>query len=173
MVARHRSHREKIHNGPMYTVMVRNRGKEDPFNDVGKYSSKYTRQSRKAPKLDARPYVYDLFPSELYPTIGKDGSAGSKKRLLFSALDSLNRLDELPDAEDGDAEDGDEADRKKSGLLVGAEDLDHDADDGGSDEEPDDFADDEEGDYNAEQYFEDGDDIGDDYGDDDGGGYFD
>jgi hypothetical protein len=40
----------------MYTVMARKRGMEDPFNDISRYSQKYKKQIRKAPKLDARPY---------------------------------------------------------------------------------------------------------------------
>jgi DNA-directed RNA polymerase III subunit RPC7 len=40
----------------MYTVMARKRGMEDPFNDISRYSQKYKKVSRKAPKLDARPY---------------------------------------------------------------------------------------------------------------------
>lgn len=56
IAARFRSHREKIHNGPMYTVAKKKRGMEDPFNDVSKYSAKYMKKERRVPKLDARPY---------------------------------------------------------------------------------------------------------------------
>ena len=57
MVQRYRSHREKIHNGPLYTVMATKReAADDPFNGVAKYSEKYKKKTRKAPKLDARPY---------------------------------------------------------------------------------------------------------------------
>lgn len=36
--------------------MARKRGMEDPFNDIERYSQKYKKQARRAPKLDARPY---------------------------------------------------------------------------------------------------------------------
>ncbi|PWW79375.1 hypothetical protein C7212DRAFT_37970, partial [Tuber magnatum] len=73
IVARYRLYREKIHNGPLYTVMGKKRGMEDPFNDVSKYSAKYKRQKRRVPKLDSRPYVKEFFPEELWDTLGIDG----------------------------------------------------------------------------------------------------
>jgi len=180
IVARYRSHREKIRNGPMYTVMARKRGMEDPFNDISRYSQKYKKQIRKAPKLDARPYVHGFFPEELYPTMGieEKRNGGKKaekieKRLLFSALDTLNPLDDLPELGEGgsDGEGGKEEGAKKEAALGRmAGDVEEDAGDAEDEEEPDEFTDDDEGDYNAEQYFDDGGDIGDDYGDDDAGG---
>ncbi|KAL7276675.1 DNA-directed RNA polymerase III subunit C31 [Rhizina undulata] len=189
IVARFRSYRDKIHNGPLYTVMGKKRGAVDPFNDVAKYSDRYKRQKRKVPRLDARPYVHEYFPRELYPTLGVDpttvdkengdDSKTPKKKLLFSALDILNPLDDLGnDASDAE-ENGEGADGegKKKGLLDGNAEDDEENEDAEDEEEEveDDFGDDEEGDYNAEQYFDDGEDEKDDYGDDydEGGeGYF-
>ena len=124
--------------------MARKRGMEDPFNDISRYSARYKRQARRAPKLDARPYVYEFFPTELYPTIGKDQDADvtvaattKTKRLLFSSLDTLNPLDDLPSEEEGEGkEDGKDGDKK-------GDDEDAVADDA-EDEEPDDFDDDDE-----------------------------
>ncbi|KAF8543224.1 DNA-directed RNA polymerase III, subunit Rpc31 [Trichophaea hybrida] len=159
MVQRYRSHREKIHNGPLYTVMVTKRGaSNDPFNGVARYSEKYKKKTRKAPKLDARPYVIEFFPEELYATLGVDGKTGvkEKKTLVLSALDSL--------LEDGVGldEDADGEEEKKKEEEEDVEDV--------EEEEEDDFMDDDEGDYNAEQYFSGGSDISDMGDDDDGGG---
>ena len=55
-VARFRTFRDQIANGPFYTVMGRKRGLENPFEEVERFSRKYERKRRKAPKLDARPY---------------------------------------------------------------------------------------------------------------------
>jgi len=163
IVSRYRHHREKIHSGPLYTVMARKRGMEDPFNDVVRYSMKYAKRVRRAPKLDARPYVISFFPQELWATLGVEeggaeegGKAVGKKRLAFEALDSV-----LGEGE-GDEEDEVEGDKKEDGEKEGEEEE--------EEEEKDQFSDDDDDDYNAEQYFEDGDDMSDGYGDDDGGG---
>jgi DNA-directed RNA polymerase III subunit RPC7 len=68
-VQRWRGQREKVHNGPMYTVMARKRGMEDPFNDVKRYSEKYRKVERRAPKLDSRPYggFPSLSPHSVFP----------------------------------------------------------------------------------------------------------
>jgi DNA-directed RNA polymerase III subunit RPC7 len=65
-VARFRSLRESIHNGPLYTILGDNVrvGKPgdkpaasfDPFAGMPKYSSRYTKKRRMIPKLDTRPY---------------------------------------------------------------------------------------------------------------------
>ncbi|TGZ83273.1 hypothetical protein EX30DRAFT_339476 [Ascodesmis nigricans] len=162
-ISRFRSHREKIRNGPMYTVMARKRGQSDPFTDISRYSARYLRQTRRTPKLDARPYVYEFFPVELYSTIGKDeggeGEAGKKKRLLFSSLDTLNPLEEMMSEEEaeGKVEEG------------GKEEVPEEDDE----EEMDEFDDDDEGDYNGEQYFDGGEDYDEDMGDDRGDAYYD
>jgi DNA-directed RNA polymerase III subunit RPC7 len=165
--------------------MSKKRGMEDPFNDVSKYSQKYKKQRRKVPQLDARPYIHELFPLELHLTLGIDPEEVNgkkkaiKKKLQFSALDTLDPLGDLADGAGSDIEEGTEgadaegAEKKKGGLLRGL--LGEEAgDDEDEEQEPeeeeieDDFGDDEEGDYNAEQYFDDGDDIGDDWGDEGG-----
>lgn len=65
-VARFRSLRESIHNGPLYTILGDNVrvGKPgdkpaasfNPFSSMPKYSSRYTKKKRMIPKLDTRPY---------------------------------------------------------------------------------------------------------------------
>lgn len=65
-VARFRSLRDRIHEGPLYTVLGDNArvGKTttpaaaqfDPFEGMPTYSQKYTKRRRKLPKLDTRPY---------------------------------------------------------------------------------------------------------------------
>ncbi|KAF8468938.1 DNA-directed RNA polymerase III, subunit Rpc31 [Kalaharituber pfeilii] len=99
-VARFREFREKVANGPFYTVMGKKRGLENPFEDVERFSKKYERKRRKVPKLDARPYVFEFFPPELYTTLDPnytanqaDGDGKSKanvKRLYFSTLDTFH-----------------------------------------------------------------------------------
>ena len=71
-VARFRSLRERIHEGPLYTILgdtarVGKIGEKsrtvaaggtqfDPFEGMPTYSQRYTRKKRKIPKLDTRPY---------------------------------------------------------------------------------------------------------------------
>lgn len=55
-IARFREFREKVSNGPFYTVMAKKRGLENPFEEVERFSRKYEKKRRKVPKLDARPY---------------------------------------------------------------------------------------------------------------------
>ncbi|KAI5817716.1 DNA-directed RNA polymerase III, subunit Rpc31 [Pyronema omphalodes] len=161
MVSRFRSHRDKIHTGPFYTVLApRTKGTtEDPFNNISRYSEKYQRKPRKAPKLDSRPYVVEFFPEELHATLGVEKSEDGKirkKTLVVTQLDEL--LDMV--AEDG-AEDKEEDKEDKEEEDKGVE----------SEQDPDQLTDDDEGDYNAEQYFSGGDDISD-VGDDDDGGFY-
>lgn len=145
--------------GSRYTVMTRKRGMEDPFNDVSKYSQKYKKQRRKVPQLDARPYVHEFFPAELYSILGVEpeqpnGKKKAPKKLTFSALDTLDPLGELVDGSDVEGEnggeDGETGDKKKGGLLQGLlGDGEGDGDDEDEEQEPeeeieDDFGDDEE-----------------------------
>lgn len=148
-----------------YTVMTRKRGMEDPFNDVSKYSQKYKKQRRKVPQLDARPYVHEFFPVELHPILGIDSDEvdgkrkkGPKKKLLFSALDTLDPLGEMADGSDAEGEgavdgvDGENGGKKRGGLLQGllgdegegGDDEDEDEDQEPEEEIEDDFGDDEE-----------------------------
>ena len=70
-VARFRSLRNSIHEGPLYTVLGDNVrvGKSsntsaaanfDPFEGMPTYSKKYVKQRRRIPKLDTRPYGIHL-----------------------------------------------------------------------------------------------------------------
>lgn len=132
---------------------------EDPFNDVSKYSQKYKKQRRKVPQLDARPYVHEFFPAELYSILGVEpeqpnGKKKAPKKLTFSALDTLDPLGDLADGSDAEGEnggeDGDVGEKKKGGLLQGLlGDGEGDGDDEDEEQEPeeeieDDFGDDEE-----------------------------
>jgi len=175
VIARFRDHREKIRNGPMYTVMAK-KGVVDPFNDVSKYSRRYQKMKRRVPKLDARPYVAAFFPTELHQTLGISPTTNgtiptpsTNKKLVFSSLDALNPLDEISDSEHSDNDDEEGEKPVKGGLLQRIGESGDEMGDDDEDENEDDFGDDEEGDYNAEGYF-DGDDVGEDYGDGDGGG---
>ena len=68
-IARLRTLRDRIHEGPLYTVLgndarVAKNGDKgssaaaqfDPFEGMPTYSQRYTRKKRKLPKLDTRPY---------------------------------------------------------------------------------------------------------------------
>ncbi|KAF2274120.1 uncharacterized protein EI97DRAFT_402958 [Westerdykella ornata] len=94
--------RERIHDGPFYTILndgmksgKKRRHNEappsatalfNPFTDNQTYTSKYTKVRRRIPKLDTRPYVTELFPPELQSllegptTNGADGDANQNKK---------------------------------------------------------------------------------------------
>lgn len=65
-VAHYRSFRDRIHEGPLYSVLGDNVrvGKHgasaaaqfDPFEGMPTYSMKYKKKRRRLPKLDTRPY---------------------------------------------------------------------------------------------------------------------
>lgn len=65
-VARYRALRDRIHEGPLYTILGDNVrvGKTgtpaaahfDPFEGMPTYTQKYKRQRRRIPRLDTRPY---------------------------------------------------------------------------------------------------------------------
>lgn len=68
-IARYRSLRESIHNGPLYTILGENVRVTKPgerpnkpaasfnaFEGMPKYSHRYTKKRRMIPKLDTRPY---------------------------------------------------------------------------------------------------------------------
>ncbi|KAJ9649638.1 DNA-directed RNA polymerase III subunit C31 [Coniosporium apollinis] len=178
-VAHYRALRERIHEGPLYTVLGDNVrvGKTgssapsaaaaaaatfDPFEGMPTYTQKYKKQRRKIPRLDMRPYVKRFFPEELHTTLdplqaGK--TAKPKKKLLQIANSNrLRKLDEFEDpdvANEGDDEEKDPEDEENENEQ--------DQDDAFDEDDEDD-----NDDYNAEQYFDGGED--DDYGDDGGGG---
>ncbi|TKA79092.1 hypothetical protein B0A49_01219 [Cryomyces minteri] len=167
-VARYRTLRDRIHEGPLYTVLGHNvrvgktggRTQVDPFDGMPTYTQKYKRQRRKIPRLDTRPYVMEFFPEELRSTLdpnyrpsnGTTTSSGSatdnkKKRLLISQGNKLGVLDEFDEENEGRAGEDDDDDAEKDDDEEPAE-----------EEQDDDFEEDEEegDDYNAEQYFSNG-----------------
>ncbi|SLM34115.1 DNA-directed RNA polymerase III, subunit Rpc31 [Lasallia pustulata] len=191
-IARFRSLRDRIHEGPLYTVLGDNArvGKPtktaaaaaqfDPFEGMPTYSHKYTKRRRKLPKLDTRPYVLHFFPPELHSTLDPHSSSANppttiprEKKLHLSSLakkSTLTSYDRSPSPSSKPAKlfdhlphGGDEEEEVPEPAEE--EDLPPEED---VDDDYDDDEDDMAGDYNAEQYFEDGgDDAGDDY---DGGG---
>ncbi|KAH7046067.1 DNA-directed RNA polymerase III, subunit Rpc31 [Macrophomina phaseolina] len=181
-VARYRALRERIHEGPLYTVLgdqsrvSKSRTSAtsavvlDPFEGMPTYGQKYKKQRRKIPRLDTRPYVMRFFPEELWTTLdpttkpGANAAALKKRRkMLKIALSTkLTRLEELEEDGDLGGRDDDDDDLEKE-----------DEDNAGpeaEEEQDDDFEEDEDDDddYNAENYFDNGED--DDYGDEGGGG---
>lgn len=179
-VARYRALRERIHEGPLYTVLgdhsrvTKSRSTSsavvlDPFQGMPTYGQKYKKQRRKIPRLDTRPYIMRYFPEELWTTLdpttkpGANAAALKKRRkMLKIALSTkLTRLEELE-------EDGDLGGRDDDDDLEKEED--EDAGPEAEEEQDDDFEEDEDDDddYNAENYFDNGED--DDYGDEGGGG---
>ncbi|MCJ1409885.1 hypothetical protein MMC19_003969 [Ptychographa xylographoides] len=191
-VARFRSLRERIHEGPLYTVLGDNvrisktQGRAnsasaqfDPFEGMPTYSQRYTKKRRKIPKLDTRPYVLSFFPQELWSTLDpshasttSDTTESRPKKLLFGTSKrslGLSAFDRELSGEPSRAANGEDEDEVADPV---------DEDELPPEEEMDDeFSDDEDdmaGDYNAEQYFDDGgDDAGDDYdgGENDGNEY--
>lgn len=157
--------RQQVHNGPLYTVEVKKKGVMNPFDDVQRYSRRYERKKQKVPKLDARPYVKELFPEELHTTLDPHATTNGKTTTRKTLI--INTLSALDDVE------GEEKNRLL-GLDAMADEeeakpAEEEEDEVMDEEAEDQFEEDEEGDYNAETYFED--DDGDDYGDgDDGGG---
>jgi len=196
-VARYRSLRDRVHEGPLYTVLGDNVrvGKHgnvqiDPFEGMPTYGMKYMKKPRKIPRLDTRPYVLKFFPKELWSTLDPEhattngvATSSKKKRLLISTSNKSNGID----GRSGDeGEEGEGADRRKGAIdsALNGEDDEEEGEKNPEEEVPEeeevdeDYEEDEDdmgGDYNAEQYFDDGgDDAGDDYdgGDDGGGGDF-
>ncbi|KAF2843463.1 hypothetical protein M501DRAFT_994399 [Patellaria atrata CBS 101060] len=184
-VARYRALRDRIHEGPLYTVLGDNvRVKKpdqpkvkisyNPFNSTQTYTAKYTRKARAMPALDTRPYIICFFPVELHSTLdrsmGKTSGSSTmprkvpRRRLQIdkSTLPTLEELEAEEQrrnlrADDSDVEDvGDEDEEQQE----------QEEDDAFSEDE-----DDENNDYNAEQYFDDGEADDYDEGGDDGGGY--
>jgi DNA-directed RNA polymerase III subunit RPC7 len=66
-VARYRSNRTAIRDGPLYTILgdnpgTSNRGASqvDPFEGVQTYSKRYERKQRQLPRLEGRPFRESL-----------------------------------------------------------------------------------------------------------------
>jgi len=186
MVQHYLSVRDRIHEGPFYTILadgMKNGLKRkanapapteaslfNPFSDNQTYSAKYLKVRRRLPKLDARPYVTHLFPSELRPildsTRGGDNPASKKRRTLGVAkITAVSQIDRLISSE------------QNRSNEAGARGADDDPDDEENEEEEEvdedkpDAVDEEDNwsaastdseesddDYNAEQYFDNGED---------------
>ncbi|KAK2766054.1 hypothetical protein FQN54_007569 [Arachnomyces sp. PD_36] len=181
----YRSLREKIHDGPYYTVLgndsfeKNSREHFDPFQGMPTYGERFRKKTRTLPKLTGRPYVINLFPKDLWSTldlnyVGLNKAQGG----AFGARRSHKRGFEDDTEEHEIAEEGSKRRNVGEDGKEGGEEDDDEGDDPLADEEEqdeeeivdDDFSEDEEdmgGDYNAEQYFDGGDDDGDGY---DGGG---
>jgi DNA-directed RNA polymerase III subunit RPC7 len=175
--------RDRVHEGPFYTVLndgmkngLKRKASEpapteaslfNPFTDNQTYSAKYLKVRRRLPKLDARPYVTDMFPSELRSVLDgtrSDGNPSKKRRTLAvtkpNAVSQIERLikaeqDRTNEAEaraedelDEDADEEEEPDEDKPEAVD--EEDDYSAASSDSEESDDD--------YNAEQYFDNGED---------------
>ena len=155
----------------------------DPFEGMETYGQRYLQKKRRAPRLDPKKFVIDLFPSELWSAIDPSYTASrptaKPKSLELSFRSQANakgKLPEVPTVAAADEMEGnkDDEDEDEAGPKPGGDDEDSLPLEGA--EVDDNFEDDEEDlgdDYNAEQYFDDGgEDGGDDYdgGDGDGGG---
>ncbi|PWY70272.1 III, C31 subunit of DNA-directed RNA polymerase [Aspergillus heteromorphus CBS 117.55] len=186
----YRSLRERIHDGPYYSILdgatsaakkdSAARANFDPFHGMQSYSGKYQKKKRALPRILGRQYVMKFFPRELWQTIQPTFRPDAA---MDGYVPQVAAIAGKRGFEDDEEEEDDEAGkRRKTG---GGEDEDA-GDDGDDDKdvldpdeeqeeqlEDDDFEDDDDdmgGDYNAEQYFDGGDDE---YGDDgfgDGGG---
>lgn len=90
-----------MHNGPFYTVLGKRKGVDNAFEEIKLYSQKYQTQKRKVPKLDARPFVFELFPEELHSTMDPTGKAGTgaAKKLTFNTLDALQAVEDVTEDE--------------------------------------------------------------------------
>ncbi|KAI9771796.1 MAG: hypothetical protein M1840_001566 [Geoglossum simile] len=163
-VSLYRHLRDRIHEGPLYTVLgdshrVGTQGARgaDPFEGVPTYSMRYMKKKRKLPRLDTRPYgelrflVVKFFPKELWSTLDPDSTAPNgarptkKKRLTISTTHANVSDDEWasPDPEGGVDGLGSKAtqERRKGVLnsLLNDEEDEEDGRDGGrnaDDEQP-------------------------------------
>lgn len=184
IVQHHLAVRDRIHEGPFYTILndgmkngLKRKANEhaptetslfNPFTDNQTYSAKYLKVRRRLPKLDARPYVIDLFPVELRPVLGGpvgDGGLSKKRRTLgVSKVNAVSQIDRLIQSEQNRTNEA-EARAEEEGDEDANEDE-EEADDDKPDavDEEDNWSaastDSEESDddYNAEQYFDNGDD---------------
>ncbi|KAA8615650.1 dna-directed rna polymerase iii subunit rpc7 [Pyrenophora tritici-repentis] len=140
MVRHHLSFRDRVHEGPFYTLLndgmkdgLKRKASEpapteatlfDPFTGNQTYSAKYLKVRRRLPKLDERPYVVDLFPAELRSLLDgthTDGNPTKKRRTLGGTQPEAVGEDDNYSAASTDSEESDD-------------------------------------DYNAEQYFDNGED---------------
>ncbi|KAI4664605.1 uncharacterized protein J4E79_002902 [Alternaria viburni] len=186
MVKHHLAVRDRIHEGPFYTILndgmkngLKRKANEpapteaslfDPFTGNQTYSAKYLKVRRRLPKLDARPYVVDLFPTELRTTltgttsttssnakkparrtlaVTKVSSVSQIERLIKSEQERTNEAEARAEEDDDDAEaEDDEIDEEKPDAV--------DEEDNWSAASTD--SEESDDDYNAEQYFDNGED---------------
>jgi DNA-directed RNA polymerase III subunit RPC7 len=192
---RHVTLRERIHDGPLYTILsdgmqtgLKPRHGDaapteaslfNPFTDNLTYSAKYMKVRRRIPRLDTRPYVVHLFPEELRSILSHtaDGGRESKRQKLLqvSKVTAVSRIDRILEAEEARAKE--ERERADAEEEVEQEVDDEEAEED-YDEKPDAIdeednwsapstdSEESDDDYNAEQYFDGGED---DYGDEGGG----
>ncbi|KAL2003965.1 hypothetical protein VTN02DRAFT_1261 [Thermoascus thermophilus] len=194
-VGRYQALRERIHDGPYYTVLEiaasaakkgsAARAQFDPFYGMPSYAERYHKKKRTLPTLSGRPYVLKFFPQELWQTIQPnykpdnvlDGYGPLKARPGMKRgfededeeddeeLAKRRRMDEHDDEDEVEGEERRRRDEDEEGPLDEEEEQEEDIVD-------DDFSEDDEemgGDYNAEQYFDAGDDDANDDGFADGG----
>lgn len=186
MVQHYLAVRDRIHDGPYYTIMndgrktsIKRKASDsaptevelfNAFSDNQTWTSRYMKRRRRMPKLDERPYALEFFPPELHKIMGINVSTKKrvlavditvKKNLFDKKLDSL-----LKDAEDAQAraeeDEEDEEEPEVEPELEEKEEADDDDDDNSSVASDD--SEDSDDDYNAEQYFDNGenDDVDDD-----------
>ncbi|KAI4927893.1 hypothetical protein J4E85_006406 [Alternaria conjuncta] len=185
MVKHHLAVRDRIHEGPFYTILndgmkngLKRKANEpapteaslfDPFTGNQTYSAKYLKVRRRLPKLDARPYVIDLFPTELRTTltgtttstsntkkparrtlaVTKVSSVSQIERLIKSEQERTNEAEARAEEDDDEAEaEDDEIDEEKPDAV--------DEEDNWSAASTD--SEESDDDYNAEQYFDNGED---------------
>ncbi|KAF2473127.1 uncharacterized protein BDR25DRAFT_282396 [Lindgomyces ingoldianus] len=113
--------RDRIHDGPLYTVLgdgmktgLKRKAEDpapteaslfNPFTDNLTYSAKYMKVRRRIPRLDTRPYVVDLFPEELRSILSHttgttngtadDGRPTKKPKLLqLSKVTAVSRIEQ-------------------------------------------------------------------------------
>ncbi|KAI9660117.1 MAG: hypothetical protein M1821_001469 [Bathelium mastoideum] len=194
-VARYRTLRDRIRDGPLYTILghgVRV-GKApppvaatfDPFGGQPTYSSqRFRKHRRRIPQLHTRPYVLQFFPKELHSTLDptqkddsadagiEDASEGAQpsKKLGIALGRKLSRLQQVEEeADTRTVSKPDEIETNEQELLANNDDEDENGerrdDELLSDLQDDDFGDAEEDDY-EQNYFDNGEDE--DFGDDGG-----
>ncbi|KAH8732499.1 DNA-directed RNA polymerase III subunit Rpc31-domain-containing protein [Phaeosphaeriaceae sp. PMI808] len=177
--------RDRIHEGPFYTILndgmkngLKRKASEpapteaslfNPFTDNQTFSAKYLKVRRRLPKLDARPYVTDLFPAELRPSLDGtklDGNPSKKRRTLgvtkISAVSQIERMIKAEQDRTNDAEARAEEELDEEAAAEDEEEAEDDKPDAVDEEDNwsavSTDSEESDDDYNAEQYFDNGED---------------
>ncbi|KAF1836958.1 hypothetical protein BDW02DRAFT_566549, partial [Decorospora gaudefroyi] len=184
IVKHHLGVRDRIHEGPFYTILndgmkngLKRKANEpapteaslfDPFTGNQTYSAKYLKVRRRLPKLDARPYVVDLFPAELRPVLDgtrADGHNAKKRRTLgVTKVNAVSQIERLIKSEQERTNEAEARAEEEADEDAEEEEEDPDEEKPDAAEEEDNWSaastDSEESDddYNAEQYFDNGED---------------